>query len=421
MNYEETLEYIHTINWRGSKLGLERVSELLRLMGNPEESLKFVHIAGTNGKGSTAAMLASILKSAGYKTGLYISPFIRRFNERMQINGESISDSELCEIVSYVRDFAEAMEELPTEFEIVLAVAMEYFKRNGCDVVVLEVGLGGRLDATNVIKTPVLQVITSIDFDHMKELGNTLSLIAAEKCGIIKNGVPTVSYVQQQEAKSVVEATCEEKDSALVFSDFDSIIPLESSLAGQRFSYKQYENLFITLLGEHQLRNASLVLEAVDVLNKNGFKLNETAVNNGLRETVWQARFQLLSTDPIFVVDGAHNPEGALAAVAAAKEYLKGRDLTVMVGVLGDKDYGVMLSEIDTIASRYVASEPNSPRALPSGELAEILGKTGKKVTAEKSVTDAVVKTIELAKENGGAALALGSLYMAGEIIDYFE
>lgn len=421
MNYEETLEYIHTINWRGSKLGLERVTELLALLGNPQDSLRFVHVAGTNGKGSVCAMTASILKEAGYKTGLYISPFIRRFNERMQINGEEISDVELCEVVEYVKNYAEAMENLPTEFEIVLAVAMEYFKRNGCDIVVLEVGLGGRLDATNVIKTPALTVITSIDFDHMKELGGTLTEIAAEKCGIIKENVPTASYVQVDAVAAVLRKTCAERNSRLTVCDFEEIKLLESSLKGQRFDYKERKDLFIPLLGRHQLKNAALALEAAEVLNKEGFNISDKALREGLAKTVWQARLELLNEDPVFILDGAHNPQGIAAAVSAAKEYLSGKDITVLIGVLADKDYGRMLGEINEVADRFVASEPNSPRRLPCEELGEKLNVFGKEVYIEKNVTEAVNRAVELAKEHGGAVLSLGSLYMASEVIGCFR
>ncbi len=421
MNYEETLEYIHTINWRGSKLGLERITELLRRLGNPQDSLRFVHVAGTNGKGSVCAMTASILKAAGYKTGLYISPFIRRFNERMQINGVDISDAELCEVVEYVKNFAEAMENLPTEFEIVLAVAMEYFKRNHCDIVVLEVGLGGRLDATNVIKTPVLSVITSIDFDHMKELGNTLTEIAGEKCGIIKEGVPTVSYLQADEAAAVLKRVCKDKQSSLSVCDFERLHLIEGSLKGQRFDYKSFEGLFIPLLGKHQLKNAALALEAINVLRREGFNIDEEAVRHGLRNTVWQARLELLSEDPVFVLDGAHNPQGVAAAVAAVKEYLSGRDITVLLGVLADKDYGRMLGEINEIANRFVASEPDSPRRLSCEELGGKLKVFDKEVYIEKDVMKAVDTAKKLAKENGGAVLSLGSLYMAKEVIECFR
>lgn len=421
MNYEETLEYIHTVNWRGSKLGLERITELLSRMGNPQDGLRFVHVAGTNGKGSVSAMTASVLKEAGYKTGLYISPFIVRFNERMQINGEEISDKELCETVEYVKNIAEAMENLPTEFEIVCAVAMEYFKRNACDIVVLEVGLGGRLDATNVIKTPAVSVITSIDFDHMRELGNTLTEIAGEKCGIIKRGVPTVSYRQADEARAVIERVAAEKNSALVFCDFERINEKESSLKGQLFDYKDRKDLFIKLLGKHQLKNASLALDTIDVLRAAGFSIDEDAVRRGLEKTVWQGRFQLLCESPVFILDGAHNPEGIAAAVAAVREYLPERDITVLIGVLGDKDYEKMLGEVNGIAARFVASEPQSPRRLPCKELAELLRGFGKDVYEEQNVADAVKRAISLARENGGAVVSLGSLYMAGEVLSCFK
>ena len=240
MNYEEALEYIHHVSWTGVKPGLSRTFELLDRMGNPQKQLKFVHIAGTNGKGSTAAMTASILEKSGYRTGLYTSPFIHRFNERMQVNGESITDEELAELTEWIRPMAETMEDSPTEFELITALAMEFFRRQVCDIVVLEVGMGGELDSTNVIDTPEMAVITAIGLDHTAELGDTLGKIASAKGGIIKACGDVVIYPQAEEAEIVLKQMAEEKYCHVFQPDFSAITPVSETLSGQTFDYGKY-------------------------------------------------------------------------------------------------------------------------------------------------------------------------------------
>ncbi|MEA5050585.1 MAG: folylpolyglutamate synthase/dihydrofolate synthase family protein [Oscillospiraceae bacterium] len=419
MNYEQTLAYIHTINWRGSKLGLERIRELLRRMGDPQDKLRFVHVAGTNGKGSVSALTAAALQAAGYKTGLYISPFIRRFNERIQINGAPISDDALCETVEFVREYAESMPDLPTEFEIVCAVGFEYFLRQGCDVVVLETGLGGRLDATNVIGAPLVSVITPIGFDHMQQLGNTLAAIAGEKAGILKPGAPCVRSEQPEEAAAVIDGVCRERGCPLHVADFSAIESLRDSLDGQTFRYRG-DIYDIRLLGAHQLRNAAVALEALDVLRGEGFELPKAAVARGFAAARWPARFEVLSRQPLCIVDGAHNPHGARAAVEAAKNYLAGRRITVVMGVLADKDYGEMIARINTIADKFIATQPDSPRALPAPELYKLLQGFEKPAMLFTDPQDAVRAALRGCGEDG-AVLALGSLYMAGAVLDCFD
>ncbi len=416
MTIQEALAYIHSIYWRGSKLGLERITELLDRMGNPQDALRFVHVAGTNGKGSTCAMLAAVFQRAEYRTGLYISPYLTRFNERMQIDGREIADGQLCAITEYVRDFAEQMTDLPTEFEIVCAIAFEYFKRERCDLVVLEVGLGGRLDATNVIRAPLCSVITTIDYDHTQYLGDTLAQIAAEKAGIIKGGA-VVSDAQQPEAMAVLERRCRELDCTFRVVRPENIELLESSLDGQRFRYNgaPYE---IALLGRHQLRNAAVVLETIAAVRAAGIAVPEPALTAGLRAARWPGRFEVLRRRPPAVVDGGHNPQGVRAAVEAASEYL-GPGLVVLVGVLADKDVDGMLRELDRVAARYVATMPDYPRALDAGKLAEKLAVFGKPVAVKPNVAEACAEAERLCGADG-AILALGSLYMAGEIRAYF-
>ena len=416
MTYEQATEYIHGIYWRGSKLGLERITELLCLMGNPQDKLSFVHVAGTNGKGSVCAMLSCILAAEGYKTGLYISPYIERFNERIQINNLPIADKSLCEVTEYVRAFAETMADLPTEFEIVCAIAFEYFMREGCEIVVLEVGLGGRMDATNVIKSPLAAVITPISYDHTEYLGETLAEIASEKCGIIKKGTAVVCCEQTPEAAEVVAQRCRDIGAGLVCAEPSHLETISDTIDGQRFNYKEFSDIEIALPGEHQRENAALVLETVSVLRERGTEISHGAVKSGMAEAKWPARFEVLSRRPIVVLDGAHNPGGARAAALAAARYLGGMDITVVLGVLRDKDYGAMLEEIDKVAARYIATEPDNPRALKTSALAVELGRLGKPVSEQADIALAVARAVETAKRECGAVLVVGSLYMAGEV-----
>ncbi|MDR0890504.1 MAG: bifunctional folylpolyglutamate synthase/dihydrofolate synthase [Oscillospiraceae bacterium] len=413
MNYEQALSYIHSTTWRGSIPGLSRTRELLSRMGNPHEKLKFVHVAGTNGKGSTCAMLSSVLQAAGYRTGLYISPFIHRFNERMQINGEDIADDILAEITAFVQVHAEQMQEHPTEFELVTAIAMEFFLRQGCDIVVLEVGLGGRLDSTNVIPAPELAVICSIDFDHMQQLGSSLEEIAAEKAGIIKPGCEVALYPLAAHLAQVFEkkaAAC----NAPVHPALDAI-GTGRSLDGQFFDCGARKKLFLPLLGAYQLKNAATVLAAVDALRTKGWQITERHLRQGLGAVRWQGRFELLRLDPLFFVDGGHNPQGIAALSQNLREYLRGKSITALTGVMADKDFDAMYRTIAPQIDRFVAVAPDIARALPAAALAGMLAQFGKPVTACGSVAQSVEEALAQTPQDG-AVVAFGSLYMVGDI-----
>ncbi|MEG1017676.1 MAG: folylpolyglutamate synthase/dihydrofolate synthase family protein [Oscillospiraceae bacterium] len=416
MTYEEAMTFIHDINWRKSKLGLERISELLHLLGDPQDELSVIHVAGTNGKGSVCAMLSYILKEAGYKTGLYISPYITDFNERMQIDNVPIGESELCELTESVRAAVVKMDCAPTEFEIVCAIAFLYFRNNDCDIVVLEVGMGGRLDATNVVKAPLVSVLTAIDYDHMQYLGDTLEAIAGEKAGIIKEGCPAVSYEQPKGVLDVFRKKCGEEESLFSVCDFSKLCEKSSDINGQTFDYKEYKSMFLPLLGEHQQRNAALVLETVKVLKERNMIVSEDAVRKGLAAVTWPARFEVLCREPMFVLDGGHNPHGVRCAVAAVKRYFAKERVIVLVGVLADKNYEEMLELFDDVAGEYVAVTVPNPRALPAAELAKALEKYGRPVKAFDDVAKAVDFCLDLAKEKNCPVLAAGSLYMSGEI-----
>ena len=415
MTAQEAVEYIHSITWMGSKPGLERTEELLRLMGDPQKKLKFVHIAGTNGKGSTAAMTASILEKAGYKVGLFTSPCIFRFNERIQVNGQQITDEELAEITSFVKPLAASMADHPTEFELVSCIGFEHFLRKGCDIVVLEVGMGGALDSTNVIPAPEVAVITNIGLDHTDYLGNTLEEIARTKSGIFKEGCHAVVYRSTPEVEAVLEEVCIHKNIPLVYPNFDGLRLISHSLEGQIFDCGSRLALELPLLGDHQLHNAAVVLSVVDTLIARGFKISEENIYDGIRETRWPGRFDIVRRDPLFIIDGGHNPQCIEALTKNIRDYLADRRVIALTGVLADKDYGEMFRPVMGLVEQFVCITPPSPRKLEASALAEHLQKEGCKATACQSIEDGVKKAIALAGKDG-MVLCFGSLYSIAEI-----
>lgn len=419
MTYEEALSYIHSICWKGSKLGLDRTRELLGKLNDPQKELKFIHIAGTNGKGSTAAMLSSILEEAGYRVGLYTSPFINRFNERMQVNHQPIPDEELAALTEYVRPHADAMADSPTEFELITALAMVWFARQKCDIVVLEVGMGGELDSTNIIDVPEAAVIAAMGLDHVKELGPTMADIARAKAGIIKEGGRVVSYGGNPEADEVIAAVCRARNASLCQPDFSAIVPGDFSLEGQTFSYKGWRGLRIPLVGAYQMNNAAVVLETVEVLRQRGWNISDEAVRQGLADTRWPARFEVLRRDPVFIVDGGHNPHGIRATAESLRRLFPGRKITFVTGVMADKDVEHILGLIVPLADQFFTVRPDNPRAMDAGELAARIEAMGAKATACASVQDGVDRAIQ-AEGPHGVACALGSLYMSGEVRSCF-
>ena len=419
MTYEEALSYIHSICWKGSKLGLDRTRELLGKLNDPQKELKFIHIAGTNGKGSTAAMLSSILEEAGYRVGLYTSPFINRFNERMQVNHQPIPDEELAALTEYVRPYADAMADSPTEFELITALAMVWFARQKCDIVVLEVGMGGELDSTNIIDVPEAAVIAAMGMDHVKELGPTMADIARAKAGIIKEGGRVVSYGGNPEADEVIAAVCRARNASLCQPDFSAIVPGDFSLEGQTFSYKGWRGLRIPLVGAYQMNNAAVVLETVEVLRQRGWSVSDEAVRQGLADTRWPARFEVLRRDPVFIVDGGHNPHGIRATAESLRRLFPGRKITFVTGVMADKDVEHILGLIVPLADQFFTVRPDNPRAMDAGELAARIEAMGAKATACASVRDGVDRAIQ-AEGPHGVACALGSLYMSGEVRSCF-
>ncbi len=414
MDINDALEYINSGHRMFSKPGLSRTEALLGFLGRPHEKLRFVHIAGTNGKGSTAAMTASVLTRAGYRTGLYTSPYVERFNERMQVDGEPISDGELIELTERIRPFADSMEDVPTSFEIITALAMEFFLCRKCDIVVLEVGLGGEFDSTNVISTPEVAVITAIGLDHTQVLGPRIEDVAAAKAGIIKEGGDVVIYGGPPEADTVIEKTCAEKGCRLIRTDHSAVNVTSAGLDGITFDFGDMKGLEIPLVGAYQRHNAAVALTAILTLREKGWKITDEDIKAGLKSVRWPGRFEVLSKDPVFILDGAHNPHGMEAAVSSIREYLHGEKPVVLMGVMADKDIKRMLEILAPAAAAAVAVTPSNPRSLPAVELAHMIWETGVPAEAQPTIELGVKRAIELAGK--GPVCALGSLYFSAEV-----
>lgn len=417
MNAEQAIAYIHSVCWKGSIPGLGRTQELLEKMGNPEKKLKFVHIAGTNGKGSTAAMTASILSKAGYRTGLYTSPYIYRFHERIQVDGVEISDEDLTEITEYVKPLADSMAQSPTEFELVCCIAFEYFYRKKCEIVVLEVGMGGAWDATNVIEVPEVAVITNIGLDHTEYLGDTVEKIAETKSGIFKPHGHAVVYRSTPSVEAVYERVCAERDVSLRKADFDGLVLKAHTLEGQVFDCGSRKNLVLPLLGDHQLHNASVVLSIADTLIGEGWNISEQNIYDGIRDVRWPGRFDIVCRKPLFIIDGGHNPQCIEALVKNIQDYLAGKKVVALTGVLADKDYADMYKPVMPLVDRFVCITPPNPRKLEAEQLARYLRQAGAQAQASESILDGVKKAMELAGEDG-VVLCFGSLYSIGGIRD---
>ena len=415
MNYEETIAYIHSAYWKGTKDGLSRTRELLGLLGDPQDKLRFIHVAGTNGKGSTCAMLASILQAAGYKTGLYTSPFVNRFNERIALNGTPISDDDLVDIFERIRPIVDHMEYPPSEFELITCAAMLYYWEKKCDVVVLEVGMGGEFDSTNVIKTPLLTIITAMGFDHMKYLGNTMPEIASAKAGIIKPGGTTLIYGENPEADKVFRDTCERVGSRLVVTDYSRMVDHAHTLQGHDLTFGPYEHIRLPLIGSHQVKNAAVVLSAVEELQKAGLSIPDKAVYEGMAAVRWPARMELLSDKPVFLLDGGHNPHGFHAAATTLRELFPDKKITVMMGVMADKDHGDMIRELLPLAKRFITVQPDSPRSMSAEDLSAEIRSLGGMAEPAGTVENGVKKMLEEAKPDD-VLLAIGSLYMSGTV-----
>ncbi len=420
----DAIEKIHEFEKFGSILGLERISKLMELLGNPQDELKFIHIAGTNGKGSVSRYIYNILEEAGYKTGVYTSPFIEKFNERIEFDRKHITNEELDEytdkVMAAVDEMVRGGIESPTEFEVITAVAFLYYRDKKADYVVLEVGLGGRLDATNIIKNPLATVIASISFDHTGILGNTLSLIAGEKAGIIKEGCPVITSAKSDEALVVIEKKAEEAK-AMYFETRN--IPCnitKREISGYTFDCDiqgvEFKNIEISMIGDYQVENAILALTTINILEENGdISVTREQLYRGLKVATNIARFEMVSEEPLIIIDGAHNPDGARALNETVNNLLKGKRVLVLVGMLADKDTRAALSEFIKFGSDFVVTEVPNPRKMSAKDLAAEISVLGGNCVIEPEFKKAVLLAKKLLTDYD-ALICCGSLYLMGAI-----
>ena len=428
MNEFDPIAYINEPRWQQSRYGLERITELLNRMGRPQDKLKFVHVAGTNGKGSTCAYVASILQAAGYTTGLFTSPYIITFEERIRVNGQNIPLDELREVTLFVREHAEAMfdesGEHPTEFELMTAVAFEHFARSGCDIVVCEVGMGGRLDSTNVIEAPEACVIVRIGLDHTEFLGDTLAAVASEKAGIIKPGSPVVVYPQDDaSAEEAIRAKAAECGSPVFAPDFGKLEIGKVGADGLRsFAYGGLA-CKTRLLGSYQAYNAAMAIEVARVLGNRGWNVDDEVIARGVQDTSWPGRFEVVQAQQdcrAVVVDGGHNPQGAQVLADSLADVFSGQRIVFLMSVLADKDYRAMIRSVAPLGSAWVCvTSPNAARALSGDDLAaairEEAGMPGLTVEVADGFASGLARAKELAGPEG-VVCAWGSLYSISEI-----
>ncbi|MGE5474247.1 MAG: bifunctional folylpolyglutamate synthase/dihydrofolate synthase [Ignavibacteriales bacterium] len=419
MNTSKSLEYIEKTAKFGSDLSLDRISVLMSHLGNPQDNLKFVHVAGTNGKGSTCSMIESVLIKAGYKTGKFISPHLEHFNERISINGLYISDDDIERLSIIVMEKAQRMVgdgfEHPTQFEIICAMAFEFFYEQKCDIVVLEVGLGGRLDATNIIKNPLVSVITTISYDHTDRLGFSLAEIAKEKAGIIKHGCMVISAPQEAETADIITETCKQRQCDLFMVDEKKLIEKQMQEGFQVFDFEGYTNLKLELLGWHQIINASVAIKAIEALKNCGFEISSGCIFQGLETARNNGRFEVLGYNPEVLIDGAHNISGINALKEALTKYYSGKRIILVMAVLSVKNYQEMVDILAPIADLCIVSEPISDSALSAEELAGCFKKNKKDCIIEKDINKAVDIALNKAQKQDVICFC-GSLYFIGRV-----
>lgn len=424
MNYQESRAYIEDASRYGSVLGLENMREMMARLGNPQDALSYVHVAGTNGKGSVIAYLYTTLTGAGYRVGRYISPTLYSYRERLEVAGEKISREKFARQITIISETIRQMTEEglphPTPFEIETAAAFLYFKEENCDLVLLETGMGGNLDATNIILNTKLAVLVSISMDHMAFLGNTLGEIAEKKAGIIKEGCRVVTAKQQEEAWKVIERTCQEKRVPCTVSDSEKAITETESVFGQTFTYEE-ETYRISLAGIYQKENAVLALDALKILDEMGWHTTLSQRKEGLLATRWNGRFTVIHEKPLFIVDGAHNPGAAQQMAQSILHYFQGKRLIYIMGVFADKDYHTVLEKTAHFAEKiYTIATPDNPRALPAEDLAAAAKEYNENAEAADSIEDAVHKAFALAGEED-VILAFGSLSFIGLLTSCVE
>ncbi|MCR4739698.1 MAG: bifunctional folylpolyglutamate synthase/dihydrofolate synthase [Lachnospiraceae bacterium] len=415
MTEDEAIEYIESHGFSREKKGLSGEITLMHALSDPQKKLRFIHVAGSNGKGSTCAMFASILQAAGYKTGLFTSPHLIRFNERIKVNGTDISGDDLAKLADRVKTVEEESGLILSQFEITTAIAMLYFHKEACDIVVLEVGMGGEFDPTNVIDAPDLAVITNIGLEHTEYLGDTPEKIALTKAGIIKPGSDCVCYDSLKDgAYGVIKNVCLEKNVSLKRADISEMSIISETFNGQTFLWED-EEYTLPLNGRFQLHNAALVLTGMEILKKKGMRIPKEAVKEGLKSVVWPARLEVLNKDPLFILDGGHNPQCIKALAESLKSLKPAETAIIIIGVLKDKDHHEMIDPLLPLAAGFVCVTPNSERSLDASDLSDYLVGKNKKTVTCNSVKDAVQTAVRLSKD-GHYIVATGSLYLAGDI-----
>lgn len=418
MNYNQALEFIHSRMKFGSNPGMERIEALCSEFDNPQDKLKYVHVAGTNGKGSTCNMIAEILKNAGYKVGLFTSPYVVDFRERLQINSQMISESELSEIISEIKPVVEKLSANgiePTEFEIITLAGFLYFSRNDCDIVVLEVGLGGKLDSTNIIKNSEVSVITSISMDHMEILGDTLIKIADQKCGIFKQNGTVVSYNQPDfSVERFIKERAKQLNCEYVPADLSSVRLAKDEIDGPTIIYAGC-HFKIPLTGKHQIYNFATAISAINVLKKRGWNITQKNMIDGIANVRMPARVEIVSHEPMTIIDGGHNPEGIDALCYCLEKYLKNKKIIAVFGMMKDKDYEYCVGKLAPLCSRVYTTTASNPRCLPSKELAKSVKKYCSKVKAIDDPIKAYEKAVKKADKDD-VVLVCGSLYLASDI-----
>ncbi|WP_300281586.1 bifunctional folylpolyglutamate synthase/dihydrofolate synthase [Peptacetobacter sp.] len=425
MDYQEALKYISNSHKFGMKLGLETTEKLMEKLGNPQNGLKIIHVAGTNGKGSVCSFIAKILEKSGYKVGLFTSPFLEVFNERIRINGKNISDEQIAKAISEIKVRVEKMIEegysSPTEFELVTAMAFLIYKWEKVDYVVLEVGLGGRYDSTNIIKEPLISVITSISLDHTKVLGDTIEKISYEKGGIIKENSAVVVYSQSENAENVLRNIAKEKNTDYIEAKFDSIAIIKNDINSQKFNFtignKSFKNMEINLIGEHQVKNCITAINAIEYLRKSNKIKNITdeSIKLGIKETKWPGRVEKIMENPTFIIDGAHNEDGAKSLKNVIDKNFKNKKLILMIGMLEDKDIDSVLDILVPSFTKIIVTEPNNPRKISANKLKKKIEKYTKHVESVDNIEDALKRTIEISDKDS-VIISAGSLYMIGEV-----
>ncbi|GFI03116.1 folylpolyglutamate synthase/dihydrofolate synthase family protein [Lachnospiraceae bacterium 64-25] len=424
MTYQEVMDYIEELKVYGSVPGLDNIKNLCSKLGNPQQALSFVHIAGTNGKGSVLAFLSQVLKEAGYRTGRYISPTLFDYRERIQVNNRPISKKELCAQMTRLKEICQELIEEekphPTAFEIETAMAFQYFKEQKCQIVVLETGLGGLLDATNIVTNTLAAVFTSISMDHMGVLGGTLQEIAENKAGIMKPGATAVALKKDMEVNTVLQKKAYLLGIPFITADPDHASGIKRSLTKQIFSYKEYKNLTISLVGAYQIENALLAAQTISVLKEKGFQIPDQAVYKGFEHTLWQGRFQVLAKRPYFIADGAHNRDGAKRLAETIRLYFTNRKIIYIIGMLRDKEQDEILKETAFLASQILTVPTKGERGLSAYDLACKAKEYHEHVTASDSVEEAVEMAYLLADKDT-VIIAFGSLSYLGVLIQMVE